>query len=55
MRKRYALLILFWMSVTLACAQASRSALPTDTIRQQLEYLLAPLDKSQVPTGLLAE
>lgn len=55
MQKFYALLILFWMSVTLVCAQSNRNALPTDTIRQQLEHLLAPLDKSQVPTGLLAE
>ncbi|RAK70332.1 hypothetical protein [Hymenobacter edaphi] len=50
MRKIYLCVALLWLGLTSAWATT-----PPDSLRLRLDYLFAPLDKSQVPTGCLAE
>ena len=50
MHRTYALLALLLLRLTSAWANN-----PPDSLRQRLDYVFAPLDKSQVPTGCLAE
>ena len=48
MKKLYLFLLLSLVGAVQLRAQA------IDSLKYKLDYLLAPLDKSQVPTGLLA-
>ncbi|HEX8428399.1 hypothetical protein [Hymenobacter sp.] len=52
---KHAYLFTFLLALLLGRPVALRAQALTDDTRQQLDYLFAPLDKTQVPTGFLIE